>query len=72
MFKYFIKNLEKAMPITSKEYENYMIKEAISEGETKTTAMRVIRENRQEAREESYNVFTLNCGAQLIIEKEIK
>ena len=38
-------------------------------GETKTTAKRVIRENRQEARETGKNVFTLSCGAEVIISK---
>ena len=69
MFKYFIRTLGKAMPITSKEYEDYMVEEAVDSGQTKTTAKRVIRENRQEAREEGKNIFRLSFGAELIIEK---
>ena len=69
MFKYFIQVLGKTMPISPKEYEDYMIEEAIDSGETKTTAMRVIRENRQEARETGKNIFTLSSGAQVIIFK---
>ena len=69
MFKYFIQVLGKTMPISSKEYEDYMIEEAIDSGETKTTAKRVIRENRQEARETGKNVFRLSCGAEVIISK---
>lgn len=72
MFNYFIYVLGKNVPISSKEYEEYMINEAIDSGETKTTAKRVIRENRQEARETGKNVFRLSCGAEVIIEKEVK
>ena len=60
------------MPISSKEYEDYMIDEAVDSGETKTTAKRVIRENRQEARETGKNVFRLSCGAEVIVMKEVK
>ena len=67
MFKYFIQVLGKTMPISSREYEDYMIEEAVDLGKTKTTAMRVIRENRQEARETGKNIFTLSSGAQVII-----
>lgn len=69
MFKYYIQMLGKPMPISSKEYEDYMIEEATDSGETKTTAMRVIRENRQEARETGKSTFTLSFGAQVIIEQ---
>ncbi len=69
MFKYFIQVLGKIMPISSKEYEDYMVEEAIDSGETKTTAMRVIRENRQEARETGKNEFRLSSGAIVIISK---
>ena len=72
MFKYYIETLGKKVPITSKEYEDYMIEEAVDEGQTKTTAKRVIRENRQEAREEGKNIFILSFGAVLIIENEVK
>lgn len=72
MFNYFIQMLGKTMPISSKEYEEYMINEAVDSGETKTTAKRVIRENRQEARETGKNVFRLSCGAEVIITKEVK
>ena len=68
MFKYFIQVLGKTMPISSKEYEDHMAESAIIEGETKTTAKRVIRENRQEAREIGKNIFRLSCGAEVIIE----
>ena len=68
MFKYYIQTLGKMVPISSKEYEGYMIEEAVDLGETKTTAKRVIRENRQEAREISKNIFRLSCGAEVIIE----
>lgn len=67
MFKYYIQTLGKMVPISSKEYENYMIEEAIDLGETKTAARHVIRENRQEAREKGKNIFTLCYGAQVII-----
>ncbi len=67
MFKYFIQVLGKTMPISSKEYEDYMTEEAIDSGETKTTAKRVIRENRQEAREDGKNEFTLSSGAKVIV-----
>jgi hypothetical protein len=67
MLKYYIQKSGKTMPISSKEYENYMIEEAIDLGETKTTAKRVIKENRQEAREKGMNIFTLYGGTQLII-----
>ena len=67
MFKYYIQTLGKTMPISSKEYEDYMIEEAVDNGQTKTTAKRVIRENRQEARETGKNIFTLSFGAQVII-----
>lgn len=67
MFKYFIQVLGKTMPISSNEYEDYIVEEAIDSGETKTTAKRVIRENRQEARETGKNEFTLSSGAQVII-----
>jgi len=67
MLKYYIQKSGKTMPISSKEYENYMIEEAIDLGETKTTARRVIKENRQEARERGKNIFTLYGGVQLII-----
>jgi hypothetical protein len=67
MFKYYIQTLGKMVPITSKEYEGYMIEEAIDLGKTKTDAMRVIRENRQDARETGKNIFTLCFGAQVII-----
>ena len=67
MFKYYIQTLGKMVPITSKEYEGYMIEEAIDLGKTKTDAMRVIRENRQDARETGKNIFTLCYGAQVII-----
>lgn len=69
MFKYYIQTLGKMVPITSKEYEGYMIEEAIDLGKTKTDAMRVIRENRQEAREDGKNVFRLSSGAEVIISK---
>ncbi len=69
MFKYFIQVLGKTMSISSKEYEDYMIEEAIDAGETKTTAKRVIKENRQEAREEGKNIFRLSSGAEIIISK---
>lgn len=69
MFKYFIQVLGKTMPISSKEYEDYMVEEAVDSGETKTTAMCVIRENRQEARESGKNVFRLSSGAEVIIFK---
>ena len=72
MFNYFIQMLGKTMPISSNEYEEYMINEAVDSGETKTTAKRVIRENRQEARETGKNVFRLSCGAEVIITKEVK
>ena len=72
MFNYFIQMLGKTMPISSKEYEEYMVNEAVDSGETKTTAKRVIRENRQEARETGKNVFRLSCGAEVIITKEVK
>ena len=72
MFNYFIQMLGKTMPISSNEYEEYMINEAVDSGETKTTAKRVIRENRQEAREIGKNVFRLSCGAEVIITKEVK
>lgn len=72
MFNYFIQMLGKTMPISSNEYEEYMINEAVDSGETKTTAKRVIRENRQEARETGKNVFRLSCGAEVIITKEAK
>lgn len=67
MFKYYIQVLGKTMSISSKEYEGYMIEEVVDLGETKTTAKRVIRENRQEARETGKNIFTLSSGAQVII-----
>ena len=70
MFKYFIQVLGKTMPISSKEYEDYMIEEAIDSGETKTTAIRVIRENRQEAREDGKNAFRLSSGGLAIIVSE--
>lgn len=72
MFNYFIQMLGKTMPISSKEYEEYMIEEAVDSGETKTTAKRVITENRQEARETGKNVFRLSCDAEVIITKEVK
>ena len=72
MFNYFIQMLGKTMPISSNEYEEYMTNEAVDSGETKTTAKRVIRENRQEARETGKNVFRLSCGAEVIITKEVK
>ena len=72
MFNYFIQMLGKTMSISSKEYEEYMVNEAVDSGETKTTAKRVIRENRQEARETGKNVFRLSCGAEVIITKEVK
>ena len=72
MFNYFIQMLGKTMPISSKEYEEYMIEEAVDSGETKTTAKRVIMENRQEARETGKNVFRLSCGTEVIITKEVK
>lgn len=67
MLKYYIQKSGKTMSISSKEYENYMIEEAIDLGETKTNARRVIKENRQEAREKGKNIFTLYGGTQLII-----
>ena len=69
MFNYYIQMLGKTMPISSKEYEDYIIGSAVDSGETKTTAKRVIRENRQETRETGKNVFTLSCGAEVIISK---
>lgn len=69
MFKYYIQVLGKTMSISSKEYENYMIEEAIDLGETKTTARRVIRENRQEAQETGKNIFRLSSGAEVIVSK---
>jgi len=69
MFKYFIQVLGKTMPISSKEYEDYMVEEAIDSGETKTTAKRVIRENRQEAGDIGKNIFRLSSGAEVIISK---
>ena len=69
MFKYFIQVLGKTMSISSKEYEDHVIESAIIEGETKTTGKRVIRENRQEAREIGKNIFRLSCGAEVIITK---
>ncbi len=68
MFKYYIQVLGKDVPISSQEYEDYIIEEAVDSDKTKTTAKRVIRENRQEARETSKNVFRLSCGAEVIIE----
>ena len=70
MLKYYIKTLGKSVPISSREYENYIIEDAICDGQTKTIAMRVIRENRQEARETGENIFTLTFGAQVIVSKE--
>lgn len=67
--KYFIQVLGKTMPISSKEYEDYMTEEAIDSGETKTTAKRVIKENRQEARNIGKNIFRLSSGAEVIISK---
>lgn len=69
MFKYFIQVLGKTVPISSKEYEDYIIEDVIDVGCTKNTARRVIKENRQEAREEGKNVFRLACGAEVIVSK---
>lgn len=70
MLKYYIKTLGKSVSISSREYENYIIEDAICDGQTKTTAMRVVRENRQEARETGENIFTLTFGAQVIVSNE--
>lgn len=69
MFKYFIQVLGKTMPISSREYEDYIMEEAFDLGETKTTAKRVIKENRQEARETGKNSFRLSSGAEVIVSK---
>ena len=67
--KYFVKTLGKEVSITSKEYEDYIIEDAIDEGQTKTIARKVIRENREEAREVGENEFFLSYGASVIIRK---
>lgn len=66
MLKYYLDDEE----ITSREYEDFLCDDAYCWGETKTTAMRVIRENRQEARTEGESAWTLRHGSVLLIRKE--
>lgn len=66
MLKYYLDGQE----ITSREYTDFLCDDADCYGETKTTAMRVIRENRQEARDEGWSAWTLRYGSVLMIRKE--
>lgn len=65
MLKYYVDGQE----ISSKEYEEYIIEDAYDNGELKAAAMRVIKENRQDARETGDNVWTIHNGAILVIER---
>lgn len=65
MLKYYIDGQE----ISSKEYEEYIIEDAYDNDESKAHAMRVIRENRQEARETGENIWLIQNGAKLVIER---
>ena len=63
MFKYYYNGES----ISSKEYEERLIDDAFDCGHCKTSAMRIVRENRQEAREEGKNEWTVHCGSRLTI-----
>ena len=65
MFKYYYNGES----ISSKEYEERLIDDAYDCGHCKTSAMRIVRENRQEAREDGKNVFRLSSGAEVIVSK---
>ncbi len=64
--KYYLNNTE----ISSKEYVERVIDDAKYYSESKTTALRIVRENRQEARSEKENVWRLQNGDALIIRNE--
>ena len=66
MLKYYIDGQE----ISSREYEEYLIEDAYDNDKSKAHAIRVIRENRQEAREEGENIWRINNGSKLVIRKE--
>jgi hypothetical protein len=65
MLKYYVDGQE----ISSKEYEEYIIEDAYDNDESKAHAMRVIKENRQEARETGENIWRICNGAKLVIER---
>lgn len=65
MLKYFIDGEE----ISSKEYEEYIIEDAYDNDKSKAHAMRVIRENRQEARISGENIWLICNGAKLVVER---
>lgn len=64
--KYYLNNTE----ISSKEYVDRIIMDAECYSESKTTALRIVRENRQEARSEKENVWILQNGDALSIRNE--
>mgnify|MGYP003297831199 CR=1 FL=1 len=71
MLKYFIKKIgcENEEEISSRDYEDYLIDDAFDCGESKTTALRVIRENRKEARDFDECDWVLTSGNKVIVKK---